>query len=229
MLYSNHKQWGLTIAMVFGILACAVLVMNPDRSTSQTYIVQGQDLNTIKVAVQAVGGEITHELSIINSVGAELTPAERRALEQLDYSLRVYSNGSVRTAGGSVLQAFFPSIVDADRLHSEGITGAGVTVAILDTGVWPNNPIKKDTSGNERILAGYNTFTGAVDVAKARDKNGHGIHLASSVLNSELGSSGKYNGIAPDASLVVVQSFDDSGHSSYLNVIDGINWIIANN
>jgi subtilase family serine protease len=30
-----------------------------------------------------------------------------------------------------------PSLVGADRLHDEGITGAGVTVAILDT-VWSN-------------------------------------------------------------------------------------------
>lgn len=64
------------------------------------------------------------------AVGAQLTAAEREALENLQAPPRVYVDGSVRTAGGSVPQAFFPSIVDADRLHDEGNTGAGVTVAI---------------------------------------------------------------------------------------------------
>jgi serine protease AprX len=37
----------------------------------------------------------------------------------------------------------------------------------------------------------------------------------------------RYNGIAPDAGVVVVQAFDDNGWGTYSNVIRGIDWIIA--
>ena len=46
------------------------------------YIVQGQDMDSVTAAVRAVGGTITHELGVINAVGAELTAAQRESLSQ---------------------------------------------------------------------------------------------------------------------------------------------------
>ncbi|MCP4902143.1 MAG: hypothetical protein GY906_34685, partial [bacterium] len=43
--------------------------------------------------------------------------------------------------------------VMAHQLQSEGITGAGVTLAVLDSGMSDLTPIKRDTSGGLRALA----------------------------------------------------------------------------
>jgi hypothetical protein len=37
-----------------------------------------------------------------------------------------------------------------------------------------------------------------------------------------------YNGIAPDAKVVVVKAFDDNGWGSYASVIRGIEWVVTN-
>ena len=66
------KKTGLAVGLVFGIIACAALVLTPGKPMTQTYIVQGHDLAELKVAIEAIGGEITHELGIINAVGVEL-------------------------------------------------------------------------------------------------------------------------------------------------------------
>ena len=39
---------------------------------------------------------------------------------------------------------------------------------------------------------------------------------------------GLYNGVAPDASLVVVKAFDRDGAGSYMDVIRGIDWVVPN-
>ena len=40
-----------------------------------------------------------------------------------------------------------------DQLHDKGITGEGVTVAVLDSGYWSTPGIDYDTQGNNRVLA----------------------------------------------------------------------------
>ncbi len=52
-------------------------------------LVQGSNLDAVVAAVCAVGGEITHELGIINAVGARLTLAQVRTLEANDDTLRI--------------------------------------------------------------------------------------------------------------------------------------------
>ncbi len=42
--------------------------------------------------------------------------------------------------------ANYPILVGAHRLHEEGITGYGVTVAVLDTGVYEQNFLIKNTN-----------------------------------------------------------------------------------
>ena len=53
--------------------------------------------------------------------------------------------------------------------------------------------------------------------------------MTSISVNSQLGGdTGKYNGIAPDADLVIVKAFDSHGCGTYADVIQGIEWIVAN-
>ena len=128
------------------------------------------------------------------------------------------------------------NLVSANQLHEEGITGEGVTVAILDTGMWSSgggkNWLRKDRDGNERVLLAYDaTADTEGDVTKAEDKNGHGTHIASVISSTRRARSGngavQANGIAPDADLLVVKAFDEDGRGSYLDVIRGIDWIVA--
>lgn len=77
----------------------------------------------------------------------------------------------------------------ADLVHADGITGAGVTVAILDTGVWSSGGgkdwLRKDYNGEERVLRAYNAIDDVEGNAdEAEDENGHGSHVTSIIVSS---------------------------------------------
>jgi subtilisin family serine protease len=75
-----------------------------------------------------------------------------------------------------------------------GITGKGVTVALLDTGIQLDHP---DFAGR---IAVTKDFTGTRP--DAGDDVGHGTHCAGIIGGSGAASHGKYKGVAPDVTLI---------------------------
>ncbi len=67
----------------------AIVYAQPADESPAAMLVQGSDLDAVIAAVCAVGGEITHELGIIDAVGARLTPDQVRKLAMNDETLRI--------------------------------------------------------------------------------------------------------------------------------------------
>ena len=92
--------------------------------------------------------------------------------------------------------------------------GAGVVVAVVDTGVAP----APDLDG--RLLPGWNVLARNEDAA---DDNGHGTHVAGTV--AEVGGNGlAESGVAPEASILPVKVLDSTGAGSDADVAAGIVW-----
>jgi serine protease len=92
--------------------------------------------------------------------------------------------------------------------------GAGVVVAVVDTGVAP----APDLDG--RLLPGWNVLARSEDAA---DDNGHGTHVAGTV--AEVGGNGlAESGVAPEASILPVKVLDSTGAGSDADVAAGIVW-----
>ena len=127
--------------------------------------------------------------------------------------------------GSSTLlyQTNYPMLVGADSLHNAGITGRGVTIAVLDSGLW------QDPSQNYggRILASIDVTNGGSRPVSG-DAYGHGTHVASIAAGGSQNVSLAYNSIAPNAGLVIVKAFDGQGGGRYTDVIAGLNWVVAN-
>lgn len=87
-------------------------------------------------------------------------------------------------------------LIGAPTAWQSGWTGAGVKVAVLDTGIDTTHP---DLAG--RIAASVN-FAAEFEEEDDRDHVGHGTHVASTIAGSGAGSNGKYKGVAPDAQLL---------------------------
>lgn len=99
-----------------------------------------------------------------------------------------------------------------------GVTGAGVGVAIVDTGIDFNH------SDLAPSTLQYNALTGA-NAANAQDDNGHGTHVAGTVaaLNNTVG----VVGVAPGATLHAVKVLNAQGSGSDSEVIAGLDWVLA--
>jgi hypothetical protein len=89
----------LCLALVIGSsqdLNVAGMLEAPETTA---FVVQGQDMESVAQAVLRVGGEITHELGIINAVGAELTAEQKSALEASSGVNRIYDTEVRRPEG----------------------------------------------------------------------------------------------------------------------------------
>src|SRR5205085_2762302 len=123
----------------------------------QDYIVQAESVEVARSAVARVGGVVTGELSIIRAVGAALDDRELEALRASDVPrLRIFEDSPVQasSAAGVLPETYYPSEVAASDLHLGGVTGRGVTVAVLDSGVWSNlGPLQTTPHQTTRLLA----------------------------------------------------------------------------
>lgn len=129
--------------------------------------------------------------------------------------------------------SYFPTASGAARLHRYGVTGKGVTVAVLDSGLWEGPAfLRQDTRGEPRVLARYDAIAGKA-VEEALDESGHGTHMTSAIADSrpvegEESAGTSYRGIAPDAALVAVRAFDRTGEAGFLDIVRGIQWVVEN-
>ncbi len=174
--------------------------------------------------VRGAGGTILKHLPLVQGAAVRLPgPAAERALAGRPGVVRVEPDLVVR-AVGKTPPPQPPQVLPwgVDRIDAElawaGATGAGVKVAILDTGIDLTHP---DLADN--IAGGYN----AVNPRKApKDGNGHGTHVAGIVAaaNNSLG----VVGVAPAASLYAVKVLADSGFGWLSDIIEGIDWSIRN-
>ncbi len=114
--------------------------------------------------------------------------------------------------------------VKADQVWELGYTGAGVVVAVVDSGVNYNHLDLADhlwDGGEEFPHHGYDIVN---DDDDPMDDKGHGTHCAGTVCGD--GTAGALTGIAPDATLMCVKSIRGDGFGGAMNIAGGMEWAV---
>ena len=114
--------------------------------------------------------------------------------------------------------------VNAPQVWNLGITGKGVVVAVIDSGVNTSHVDLQDhlwNDGNGHY--GYNTYSGNYDVT---DDFGHGTHCAGTVCGD--GTSGTATGIAPDATLMCIKAMGSEGEGTVDSMIEAVEYAADN-
>lgn len=105
------------------------------------------------------------------------------------------------------------------------VTGAGQTVAVLDTGIDLKHPDFRDRNktGRPRLV----TKSFVPGTRSAQDDNGHGTACCGLIAGPIESSGGTRYGVAPDADLVVAKVLNTNreGYDSW--VLDGLAWAVA--
>jgi serine protease AprX len=123
-------------------------------------------------------------------------------------------------------------LIDAsDTAWGRGLTGKGIDVAIIDTGV---TPVQGLNSPGKIIDGPDLSFDSPNTTRRYRDFYGHGTHLAGIVAANDAPSAypsdypnhpERLTGVAPDARIVNMKVGDSNGVVDVTQVIAALNWL----
>jgi subtilisin len=146
------------------------------------------------------------------------------SVEYVEPNGRLYAleaDGEFSTQAQSVPYGI--DLTNATDAQNDGVTGDGVTVGIVDTGIDPSH---EDLEAN--IVGGYATDEAACGDCEEPwgDDQGHGTHVSGTVgaVDNDTG----VVGVAPDVDLLGVKVLGGDGSGSFAGVAEGINWAVDN-
>jgi serine protease AprX len=230
-------------ALLAGTLAAAAPVAARQPGPMVGVLVRGApgQAGLVAADIGRVGGHLTRRLAVLDGAAASVPAAAVDPLRHLPGVTGVSPDGPVRlqsidpTLGydpqrdfGSLYQ--ITKIVGAQDSWTAGYTGAGIDVALIDSGV---SPVPGLTSGN--VVNGPDlSFESQYPDVADRDTFGHGTHMASIIVGRDAaGSAASYAspagfaGVAPDARLVSLKVAANDGASDVSQVIAAIDWVVA--
>jgi serine protease AprX len=179
-------------------------------------------------AVHRAHGQAGRALSIVGGASAFLTGAEIVALANDSDVAYIASDdlvfASFDPVAGAALAAS-PGILEVgapDAWRQLGVTGRGIGVAVLDSGIAPH----ADLAG--RIIASVDFTSGnSGTLVPPADPGGHGTHVAGLIAGDGTASGGAYAGVAPGANLVDVRVISSTGATTISTLIAGMQWVLA--
>ncbi len=203
----------------------------PLRAAMSPVIVQARGTGIAAgAAVAQAGGQVTRDLPVVNGVAATVPTGNLPALAARPGL--IVTPDSAMTVQGTVspsatTTSVYRKVVGADDLNADGSKGAGVTVALIDTGVAavPDLagkvlPIAGPTGGTKPCV----NLSGEPDCA---DRYGHGTFMAGIIAGSGASSGGTHQGMAPDARIVSVKIAGADGSADVSNVLAAIQWVVS--
>jgi len=233
----RKATWGARVVDAALFMACLLALGGVSFAQARRFPKLDQDLES-----RAIAGSRSHKSTVIvtledgtdlpdnlrkysrfgrlNAVGAhvlDVPDSELQNVAGLVQTLHVHLDAPVhgfdfRT--GITSGSFFVN-------KNLGLSGAGVTVAVLDSGLAKGHD---DFSGSK-----VRFFKDFVNNRPDRyDDYGHGTHVAGILAGSGKDTDGKEMGVAPGVQLVVLKVLDDQGNGTVANVIAALDWLAVN-
>ncbi|MCJ0929988.1 S8 family peptidase [Virgibacillus halodenitrificans] len=157
---------------------------------------------------------LNDDMEILHSLYGDLTPKKIRELKDHEAVERIFYDRDVT----AFLDVATKEINAVEVQQDLGFTGKDVTIAVIDSGVFPHPDLTKPEN---RIVA-FKDFVNKQE--EPYDDNGHGTHCCGDAAGNGHQSNGKYTGPAPAASIVGVKVLNEKGGGKLSTIIRGIEW-----
>lgn len=204
------KKFLIALALLIGGLQCSNTLA---KEESKRYIVRTKSTdNKLKSArsrrLETLNTSKGKDTFVINLTASELEEYKKNSNIDL-------IEEDVKVSLVSQTESWALSSIKIDNARADGLTGKGVKIAVLDSGVTKHDDLN--------IIDGvaFTSYTTSYE-----DDNGHGTHVTGIIgaLDNDIGTVG----VAPDAKLYIVKVLDSKGDGYISDVIEGVNWAIQN-
>jgi serine protease AprX len=175
-------------------------------------------------------GTVKHALSIVGAVSARIKGVHILKLtrdDDVDYVVKDQKLHAQFDPALDSAKAGTPGILEigAPQAWSGlGVTGRGVGVAVVDSGVYAH----PDLAGRIVAAIDFTSLAPTVSNIPLGDLGGHGTHVAGLIAGDGTRSGGLYTGVAPNANIIDVRVIDGHGNSNVSIILRGLQWILAN-
>lgn len=168
---------------------------------------------SIDDVIQDAAGVIINEAENIRMATAYLPLEEINKIKQHQNVMSVEVDQVVEIKQQKTTWGYEKILVP--RSLQSGLTGKGIKIAIIDTGISPHNDLS---------ISGGASFVGYTD--SYSDDNGHGTHVAGIIgaKNNTIG----ILGVAPNSDIYALKSLDYDGEGFLSDIISAIDWSITN-
>jgi serine protease AprX len=171
--------------------------------------------------IAKLGGKLGRPLPLINALVVELPHGQLKKLADHPGVVRV--DWDRPTAGQMARVA--ATVGSRDVRQQYGFTGAGIGVAVIDSGITGWHADLVGSNAQQRV-AGWMDFVNGR--TSPYDDLGHGTHVAGIIGGSGLSSLGRHAGVAPGVRLVGLKVLDHRGLGVISDVIAAIEYAVAN-
>jgi serine protease AprX len=229
-------------ALLVGVVATSSLAAIPvlpataDAAGFTNVIVRGEAAMVTRLEHSTVlaGGTVVRELGLIDGFSARIPSAKLNEISQLPGVTAVSpdSAASFHSAydpgADPFSMASTAAAIGASDAWRQGITGAGVDVAVLDSGVTPVVGL----AAPGKVVNGPDlSFDSQTPSVQHLDGFGHGTFMAGLIAAKDPGADvnhpgSAYLGIAPDARIVNVKVGAANGAVDVSQIIAGIDWVV---
>ncbi|HEY3972916.1 MAG TPA: S8 family peptidase [Candidatus Sulfotelmatobacter sp.] len=175
--------------------------------------------------MQGRGGLLHSKLHMIKGAAFTIPVSALAALESDPEIVAVSIDHATQVA-----DELTDGAIGASSAWNSGFTGAGVGVAVIDSGINDSHPDLWNSSETASRVVYRQDFTGtpATNLAGGKyDLYGHGTHVAGIIGGNGYRSGGQYEGVAPGVSLIDLRALDQNGAGNDSTVIAAIQQAIA--
>jgi serine protease AprX len=174
---------------------------------------------------ELLGGRLNHRLHTVKGIALTIPVNALPALEADPEVLSVSIDHPMKG-----LDDVSDVATGVPTAWSAGYNGAGIGVAVIDSGINDSHPDLKDSTESHSRVVYRQDFTGTATSNSSGakyDLYGHGTHVAGIIGGNGYLSSGNYIGVAPAVNLVDLRVLDLNGAGTDSNVIAAIEQAIT--
>ena len=168
--------------------------------------------------VRRLGGNVRHAYRIVPALAANLPEAAIEALRRNPRVIAVDEDVEITASDLELDNSWGVKHIEAGTVHATGNRGAGVTVAVIDSGIDYGHP---ELAAN--YAAGHDFVNGDLDPL---DDNGHGTHVAGTIAAADNDDDTSVVGVAPEANLIALKVLGASGSGSFSSVVAALDWLV---